>query len=329
MLFQKIAIQACLMFASRRAIALAFRPSANVGSKIGARRTVVPSTLRLHKPRATAFSLRSNVGVLHISTTTEPPSTTSLKGIKWLQENVVEVLNELFDPAEVARGNALAKLEKPKKKKQKKKQDADVEEVEEPQMSEEEKQAIVDEAVAAAVPFSLKDAMVTPATRTEFGDYQVNAAMGLAKSLNMSPRDCASKIVEALQPRIETLMEEPEIAGPGFINLRFQDTYLTSSVGSMAADAGGRLAVPKVAQPQTIVVDYSSPNIAKEMHVGHLRSTIIGDTLGNLLEFMGHNVVRLNHVGDWGTQVSSGKGRGNCSSCLSSAFTDRVKHRQY
>lgn len=238
-----------------------------------------------------------------MSTTTEPPSTTSPKGIAWLQETVVEVLNEVFDPADVARGNVLAKLEKPKqKKKQVKNQESDEDLSEEPIMSEQEKQAMIDQAVSTAVPFSSKDAMVTPATKTEFGDYQVNAAMGLAKSLGMSPRECASKIVEALKPRIATLMEEPEIAGPGFINLRFQDNYLCASVGAMASDADGRLGVPKVAKPQTIVIDYSSPNIAKEMHVGHLRSTIIGDTLANVLEFLGHNVIRLNHVGDWGTQ---------------------------
>ena len=237
-----------------------------------------------------------------MSTTTDPSSTTTLKGIEWLQESVVDVLNDLFDPADVARGNVLAKLEKPKKKKKKKKGGEEAPAEEEPTISEEEKQALIEEAVAAAVPFSRKDAMVTPATKAEFGDYQVNAAMGLAKSLGMSPRDCASKLVEALKPKIGSLMEEPEIAGPGFINLRFQEDYLRKSVESMAADAAGRLALPKAARPQKIVVDYSSPNIAKEMHVGHLRSTIIGDTISNVLEFLGHDVVRLNHVGDWGTQ---------------------------
>jgi arginyl-tRNA synthetase len=97
-------------------------------------------------------------------------------------------------------------------------------------------------------------------------------------------------------------MEEPEIAGPGFINLRFKPKYLTYVVEKMASDPTGRLGLPKVPTPQKIIIDYSSPNIAKEMHVGHLRSTIIGDTLSNLLEFIGHDVVRLNHVGDWGTQ---------------------------
>jgi arginyl-tRNA synthetase len=97
-------------------------------------------------------------------------------------------------------------------------------------------------------------------------------------------------------------MEEPEIAGPGFINLRFKEDYLATAVSAMAKDAQGKLAVPPTPQKKKIIVDYSSPNIAKEMHVGHLRSTIIGDTLCNLLEFVGHDVTRLNHVGDWGTQ---------------------------
>ena len=115
-------------------------------------------------------------------------------------------------------------------------------------------------------------------------------------------RECATKIVESLRPTIEDIMEEPEIAGPGFINLRFKKEYLAAAVSAMARDAKGKLAVPTTGNKKKIVVDYSSPNIAKEMHVGHLRSTIIGDTLCNLLDFVGHDVIRLNHVGDWGTQ---------------------------
>jgi arginyl-tRNA synthetase len=220
-----------------------------------------------------------------------------------VQEAVLEALNELFDPAEVARGAALAKLEKPKKKKKKKKKQSeeDVDE-EAPTMSEEDKQAIADAAAVQAKPFTIADTMVTLATRAEFGDYQVNAAMGLSKSLGMNPRECAQKIVDKIKPKIEDCMEEPEIAGPGFINLRFRPDYLTAVVENMARDPSGRLGLPKVSKPQRIIIDYSSPNIAKEMHVGHLRSTIIGDTLSNLLEFSGHDVVRLNHVGDWGTQ---------------------------
>lgn len=169
-------------------------------------------------------------------------------------------------------------------------------------MSDEEKRAIGDAAAAAAKPFVKADAMVTVATKAGFGDYQINAAMGLSKSLGMNPRECAANIIEKIMPQIDDCIEEPEIAGPGFINLRFKTDYLTTAAQAMARDATGRLAQPKASNPKRIVVDYSSPNIAKEMHVGHLRSTIIGDTLSNLLEFLGHDVVRLNHVGDWGTQ---------------------------
>ena len=109
-------------------------------------------------------------------------------------------------------------------------------------------------------------------------------------------------IVEGIMPKLGDLMETPEIAGPGFINLKFKESYLEAAATAMAKDANGRMGVPLTDQKQKIVVDFSSPNIAKEMHVGHLRSTIIGDTLCNVLEFAGHDVVRLNHIGDWGTQ---------------------------
>ncbi|CAB9498736.1 Arginine--tRNA ligase [Seminavis robusta] len=251
---------------------------------------------------------------LFLSTTTSEKvsssssSHVSLYGIDWVRTAVVKSLNDLFDPKEVARGNALAKLNKPKKKKKKKKKQQPEEDEqqqpqpEEPTMSKEEKNAIVDAAVAAAKPFSYEDVMVTPATRDDFGDYQCNAAMGLAKAVGMNPRECATKIVERLRPDIQDIMEEPEIAGPGFINLRFKQEYLAAAARAMAQDAQGKLAIPPTSNQKKIVVDYSSPNIAKEMHVGHLRSTIIGDTLCNLLDFCGHDVVRLNHVGDWGTQ---------------------------
>lgn len=235
---------------------------------------------------------------LFLSTRSAP---VTIKSMDWIQGSVLDVLNELFDPAEVARGAALAKLNKKKKKKKKKGTDKE-DEKEEPTMSDEEKKAIADAAAREAKPFTIEDTMVTLATRADFGDYQVNAAMGLAQSLGMSPRECASKIVEKLKPRVGAFMEEPEIAGPGFVNLKFKKEYLAAAVHGMASDATGRLSLPKTAKKKKIVVDYSSPNIAKEMHVGHLRSTIIGDTLCNVLEFAGHGVVRLNHVGDWGTQ---------------------------
>jgi len=267
----------------------------------------VISDRAVSRPRMTpSWQLYSSSSTAESSTTSTSHNTPSLRGIDWVQDLVVQVLNDLYDPKDVAKGTVEAKLNKTKKKKKKKKGNDSPppeEEQEEPTMSDEEKQALIDEAIANAKPaFDRQDAMVTPATKMEFGDYQVNAAMGLAKSLGMNPRECATQIVDALRPKIEAYMEEPEIAGPGFVNLRFKPDYLTSAVSSMASDATGRLAIPPTAQKQKIVVDFSSPNIAKEMHVGHLRSTIIGDTLCNVLEFAGHDVVRLNHVGDWGTQ---------------------------
>jgi len=285
-----IAVQVVMSLAWLRHV-----PAFQVGRRI--RASTLPPSQRLD-----SVALRP-ARMMQLMMSTKAKTDFSLKSIDWLQDNVVEVLNELYDPADVARGNVFAKLNKPKKKKKKKKGSEDENPApEKPEMSESEKQALVDAAVAQAKPFDRMDAMVTPATRAEFGDYQVNAAMGLAKSLGMNPRECAQQIIDALKPRLETLMEEPEIAGPGFVNLRFQGAYLQQAVSAMAADANGRLAIPKASNPQRIVVDFSSPNIAKEMHVGHLRSTIIGDTLCNLLEFLGHDVVRLNHVGDWGTQ---------------------------
>ena len=250
-----------------------------------------------------SFTGKSNS--LYMSSTTNSIEGTKMeiKNIGWIQGAVLDAINDLFDPAEVARGAALAKLNKKGKKKKKKKQATeDIDKAEEPSMSDEEKEAIADAAAAAAEPFSVADTMVTIATKAEFGDYQVNAAMGLAKSVGMNPRECASKIVEKISPTISDFMEEPEIAGPGFINLKFKKEYLAAAAYQMADDCTGRLGLPKTAKKQKIVVDFSSPNIAKEMHVGHLRSTIIGDSLCNMLEFYGHEVVRLNHVGDWGTQ---------------------------
>ena len=143
------------------------------------------------------------------------------------------------------------------------------------------------------------DPLITPATKPEFGDYQCNVAMPLGKSLKSKPRDIAATIVEKL--RIDEACEKPEIAGPGFLNLRLRTSFVQEQLGLMLRDAE-RCALPTAAPAQRVVVDYSSPNIAKEMHVGHLRSTILGDCLSRLLELRGHSVLRLNHVGDWGTQ---------------------------
>lgn len=142
------------------------------------------------------------------------------------------------------------------------------------------------------------DPMLTPATNPKFGDFQCNLAMGLAKKLGKQPRAIASQLLEHLE--IADFCEPPEIAGPGFINLTVKSAYLETQLSAIASS--DRLGIPQVALPQRVVVDFSSPNIAKEMHVGHLRSTIIGDCLARILEFKGHDVLRLNHVGDWGTQ---------------------------
>ena len=142
------------------------------------------------------------------------------------------------------------------------------------------------------------DPLLVPASNPKFGDYQANAAMSLAKRLKQKPRDIATQIVDRLE--VSDLCEAPQIAGPGFINLTMKPSYLQAQLSSILGT--DRLGVEKVETPQKIVVDFSSPNIAKEMHVGHLRSTIIGDSIARILEFRGHEVLRLNHVGDWGTQ---------------------------
>eukprot|EP00624_Nannochloropsis_granulata_P002440 evm.model.NODE_22250_length_37452_cov_20.338779.2 len=146
------------------------------------------------------------------------------------------------------------------------------------------------------------DAMVTPATRPEFGDYQCNAALALAKRLKAKPREVAEKLKEELERRTQGWCEPLEIAGPGFINVKIKNAFVEQILNGMLSDTSGRLGVARPKKPQRVVVDFSSPNIAKEMHVGHLRSTVIGDTVARVLEFLGHDVMRLNHVGDWGTQ---------------------------
>lgn len=151
------------------------------------------------------------------------------------------------------------------------------------------------------------DPLVRTSTDAKLGDYQSNVAMGLAKKLGMRPRDAAAAIVAALPSAAMDLLETPEIAGPGFINLRLKNAALAASLGSIpSAPAAGddRLGIDAVdaARKQTVVVDYSSPNVAKQMHVGHLRTTAIGDVFARVLSFQGHDVVRQNHLGDWGTQ---------------------------
>jgi len=132
--------------------------------------------------------------------------------------------------------------------------------------------------------------------RSEHGDYQANGVMALAKRLGRPPREVAAEIVEHLDL---TGLAEVQIAGPGFLNLTLTPTLVASQLRAMAGDP--RLGVEEVGTPSTVVVDYSAPNVAKEMHVGHLRSTIIGDSLARLYRFAGDRVIARNHVGDWGT----------------------------
>lgn len=154
--------------------------------------------------------------------------------------------------------------------------------------------------VNAGVLYKEADGIVFPTPKPEFGDYQCNICMPLAKQLNTKPRALASHVIENL--RVDDVASDVSVAGPGFLNFRLCKEYTKSQLICMLTDPTKRLGINKVTQPQRVVVDYSSPNIAKEMHVGHLRSTIIGDSLAKVFEFFGHDVLRLNHVGDWGTQ---------------------------
>ena len=140
--------------------------------------------------------------------------------------------------------------------------------------------------------------MVLPSKDAKHGDYQANCAMPLGKRLKQPPREIAQKLVDRLD--LSDLCEAPEIAGPGFINLRVKDDWLTSQLQATLSDES--LGVTPVAEPRTYVLDYSSPNVAKPMHVGHIRSTVIGAALYRVLKQLGHKVISDNHIGDWGTQ---------------------------
>jgi len=146
--------------------------------------------------------------------------------------------------------------------------------------------------------FASFDPSVTNGKDPKFGDYQCNAALGLTKQLKQQPRQIADRIIEHLQ--IDDLCDRPTIDGPGFINVKLKLAYLEARLTEIQTDP--RLGILPTKHPERVIVDFSSPNIAKEMHVGHLRSTIIGDCIASILEFQGHDVLRLNHVGDWGTQ---------------------------
>ncbi|MCY4765970.1 arginine--tRNA ligase [Klebsiella aerogenes] len=150
--------------------------------------------------------------------------------------------------------------------------------------------------IAAGAPADCEP-QVRQSAKVQFGDYQANGVMAVAKKLGMAPRQLAEQVLSHLE--LNGIANKVEIAGPGFINIFLDPAFLADNVN--LALQSERLGVAKP-QPQTIVVDYSAPNVAKEMHVGHLRSTIIGDASVRTLEFLGHRVIRANHVGDWGTQ---------------------------
>ena len=161
-------------------------------------------------------------------------------------------------------------------------------------------QTVEREAAAAFAAAGIADSPVVlqPTKNAEHGDFQINGVMGAAKKAKQNPRELAQKVAEALAGN--AVIESAEVAGPGFINLRLRPEFLAQNIHAALNDA--RFGVAKTDKPQTVVIDYSSPNLAKEMHVGHLRSSIIGDSISRVLEFMGNTVIRQNHVGDWGTQ---------------------------
>ena len=142
--------------------------------------------------------------------------------------------------------------------------------------------------------FGDADPLIRPSS---FADFQANVALPLGKRLGRPPREVAGELARRLD--VSDVSEPPEVSGPGFINFRLRDDWIAAQASRMLDDP--RLGLEPAAEPQTVVVEYSSPNIAKEMHVGHLRTTIVGDAIARVLEFAGHRVIRDNHVGDWGT----------------------------
>ena len=161
-------------------------------------------------------------------------------------------------------------------------------------------QTVEREAAAAFAAAGIADSPVVlqPTKNAEHGDFQINGVMGAAKKAKQNPRELAQKVAEVLADN--AVIESAEVAGPGFINLRLRPEFLAQNIQTALNDA--RFGIAKTDKSQTVVIDYSSPNLAKEMHVGHLRSSIIGDSISRVLEFMGNTVIRQNHVGDWGTQ---------------------------
>ena len=139
---------------------------------------------------------------------------------------------------------------------------------------------------------------VRPCPDPRHGDFQTNVALVFGKIMKSNPTELARDLAEVVY--VKDIAEKPEIAGAGFVNFRLKPEYLADQITKRWSD--DRLGIPTVALPETIVLDYSGPNIAKEMHVGHLRSTILGDALARIHCFLGHTVIADNHLGDWGTQ---------------------------
>jgi arginyl-tRNA synthetase len=156
---------------------------------------------------------------------------------------------------------------------------------------------IIDHALKS-VNIEVDEIVISDASKPEFGDYQFNGIMKIAKQLKKNPREIAMQVVE----HVDTtgMIEKVEVAGPGFINISLSNEWFSKELTQMINDE--RVGVGYVETPQKVVLDYSGPNMAKQMHVGHLRSTIIGDSLAKLFEFLGDEVIRQNHIGDWGTQ---------------------------
>lgn len=159
---------------------------------------------------------------------------------------------------------------------------------------------LVGESLSAVSGIENCDPNVITASKPEFGDYQSNGVMSVAKKTGSKPRDLATAVVDRIMSHANPLIAKLEVAGPGFINIHLSNSALRERAGDIRGDLSQL--IPQVANRQKIVVDYSSPNLAKEMHVGHLRGTIIGDCLARVLERQGHEIIRQNHVGDWGTQ---------------------------
>ena len=159
---------------------------------------------------------------------------------------------------------------------------------------------LIGEAMAEATESESCNANVITTSKSDFGDYQANGIMSEAKRRRMNPRDLANKVITSLNRSLPSLIDRLEVGGPGFINIFLSDTEIKNRANEALQNPA--LLIPESDDPIKVAVDYSSPNLAKEMHVGHLRGTIIGDAIVRVLERRGHTVVRQNHVGDWGTQ---------------------------